>query len=313
MKILVISGTGWLGHSVVKKLLKHGHDVIVIARGQSKKFKLPSSAKFIPGDRTKTAEFKSVLMGIDTEAVIDITPSNVEFTKNIIESFKGKIAHYIHCSSTGVCTPLQRIPATEEHPWEESTGLNFMFKVEPDKLALEYYHRDGFPVTIIRPTNIMGPGSPPIDIWGARNLGFLQRILEEKIITVPNDGRVLLQPCYVEDIAEAFALALENKQSIGQIYNISSDYSVTLNEYLRIICTILKRKPPVAYLPMEEMIRQFAGKSALDAGGLKFLCEHMCCDISKAKKELGYRVSISLEESIERTIKWCFEKNLIKY
>ncbi|MFH0795468.1 MAG: NAD(P)-dependent oxidoreductase, partial [Candidatus Omnitrophota bacterium] len=186
-----------------------------------------------------------------------------------------------------------------------------MFKVEPDKLALEYYHRDGFPATIIRPTNIMGPGSPPIDIWGARNPGFLQRIIKEETITVPNDGRALLQPCYVEDIAEAFALALENKKSIGQIYNISSDYSVTLNEYLRIICEILKRKPPVAYLPMEEMISQFAGKSALDVGGLKFLCEHMCCDISKAKRDLGYRASISLEESIERTVKWMCDKKIL--
>ena len=312
MRVLVISGSGWLGHHVVEKLVKHGHNVTVVAINRREDFKLPSSVKFILGDRTKTPEFRSILTGIDAEVVIDITPSNVESTKNIIESFKGKITHYVHCSSTGVCTPLQRIPATEEHPWEESTGLNFMFKVEPDKLALEYYRRYNFPATIIRPTNIMGPGSPPIDVWGARNPKFLQRILEGKTITVPNDGRALLQPCYVEDIAEAFALVLENKQSIGQIYNISGNYSVTLNEYLHIICEILKRKPPVTYLPMKAMINQFAGKFSLDVGGLKFFCEHMCFDISKAKKELDYHVNISLDESINRTIKWCFEKNLIK-
>jgi len=62
---------------------------------------------------------------------------------------------------------------------------------------------------------------------------------------------------------------------------------------------------------MEELISRFSGKSALDVGGLKFLCEHMCCDISKAKRDLDYHVSISLEESIEQAINWCFEKNLI--
>ncbi|MFH2068455.1 MAG: NAD(P)-dependent oxidoreductase [Candidatus Omnitrophota bacterium] len=310
MKALVISGSGWLGHNVVKKLVKRGHNVTVIAIDQKEKFKLPPPAKFIWGDRTKTPEFKKILAGVDAESVVDVTP-DTESTKNIIESFKGRIKHYVHCSSTGVYTPLQRIPANEEHPWEEPTGLNFMFKVEPDRLALEYYRRDGFPATIIRPTNIMGPGSLPIDIWGARNPRFLWRVLKEETITVPNDGRALLQPVYVEDLAEAFALVLENKQSIGQTYNIAGDYSVTLNEYLRLICEILKRKPPVTHLPIGEMINQFAGKSGLDVEGLKFFCEHMCFDISKAKKELGYRVNVSLEESVKRTIDWCLANNLI--
>ncbi len=303
MKTLVIGGTGWVGHHIAHKLAKRGHEVIVLSRGTKGRFPPPENCATIRADKNQPESFRGLLSGLDADVVIDSAPSE-RCLGVLVEVMTGRIRHYLHCSSTGVYTPLRFIPATEEHPWREPTGINFMRKVELDAAALDAWQRVNFPATILRPTNIMGPGMAPIDTLGGRDPNFLSDVAAGKEVFLPNDGRALLQPVFVEDVAEAFALAVERPESIGRIYNISCRHSVTLREYLSTVCSILGAAPEATCLTAEELLSRFEHTGRVSPAGLRFLCEHMCFDISRARKELGYEPTLSIEEATRRTIEW---------
>ena len=310
MRVLVLGGTGWVGHHIASQLLEAGHTVVIGCRGKTQRFAPPATAQRVLVDKGNPDTFRAAQVG-DVEVVIDTVPTP-DSVHNVFEAFAGRIRHYIHCSSTGVYVPLQRVPATEEHPWRESTGENFMQKVQVDALALELHVRHGFPVTVLRPSNIVGPGMIPLDIWGARRAGYWRRLHRSLPVVVPGDGATLLQPCHVKDVAKAFVLASGQPQSVGGVFNISAAYSITLDQYVDASKKVLGSASPVTHMPTADLCRAHPdAEGMLDKDGLRFLCQHMCFDISRARTELGYIPAFTPEQGIQDSIAWMFRTNLL--
>ena len=85
-------------------------------------------------------------------------------------------------------------------------------------------------------------------------------------------------------------------------YNICSDKAVELRNYLAITAKVLGRKININYVPIDEMVAKY--KDTADEGGLRFLAEHMCFDITKARTELEYEPLLNAAETIEETALW---------
>lgn len=310
MRVLIIGGTRFIGPYIARHLLAHGHEVIALNRGKSPGL-LPDEVVRVYCDKNDREKFKADLTNLKFDAVID-TCLEADDLKFVVPLLEGHISHFIHTSSTGVYAPIRRLPAREEDKIEIVEGITFIHKWEQDKVLLEAHQRSGFPATIMRPSNIYGPGDVPLDIWGARNPKFFQRLIDHRPIAIPNDGRALFQPGYAEELTETFALALENQKSIGDIFNVSSPRALTLNEYVRLIAEILGSRSRTYYIPVEELIALYEEDGTINPVGARFVCEHMCIDISKARQELGYEPKISLEEGMERNIQWMFDQGLIQ-
>jgi len=308
--VLIIGGTRFIGPYIVGHLLAHGHEVVALNRGKSSGL-LPDEVERMYCDKSDREDFRAKLTAREFDAVIDtcLEADDLKFALPLLE---GRISHFIHTSSTGVYAPIRRLPAREDDKIEMVEGMGFLDKWEQDKVLLEAHKRSGFPATIIRPSNIYGPGGVPLDIWGARNPKFFQRLIDNRPIAIPNDGRALFQPGYVEELTETFAFALENQKSIGEIYNVSSPRAVTLNEYVRLIAGILGSNSGTYHIPVEELIALYEEDGTINPVGARFVCEHMCIDISRARRELGYEPKISLEEGMERNIQWMFDQGLIQ-
>jgi len=303
MNVLIIGGTGWVGHHMAQKVAARGHDVTILTRGSSGRFSPPPAAEMVQGDKNDAASFGELLKKLNPDVVMDSVPSE-SCIRTVMDILGDRIKRYAHCSSTGVYAPLQYVPANEGHPWRKPTGINFMHKVALDALVLDAHTASGFPATVIRPTNILGPGLLPLDPLGGRDREFLPDVAAGREVFLPNDGRALLQPVFVENVAEPFALALERPESIGQAYNVSGPHSVTLRDYVRLIANLLDTKPTLTCLPPDEILSRFGGTPKVNERGLQFVCEHMCFDLSKACSELGYSPSESLEATMKATIEW---------
>ena len=128
-------------------------------------------------------------------------------------------------------------------------------------------------------------------------------------ILIPNDGRALLHPGYVTDLATAFGDALETPGSIGQIYNIGGHHALMMRDYLAHIANQLEAKPSFENVKPEEVMERYP--DLVDRRGLLFACEHMCCDIGKAERELGWRPTTELETGIGKSIEWMREQQEI--
>jgi len=308
MKVLVIGGTRFIGPHVVRKLREAGHQVLALNRGKSAT-PLPPDVPRITCDKNDRDRFRAALLDAAPDAVIDtcLQAADLEVA---CEALAGRIRQFIHTGSTGVYTPMRRIPAREEDAIRIVPGITFEDKWAQDQVLLRWREDRGFPATIIRPTNVFGPGAVPLDLWGSRTPAFFQRVADGRPVTLPNDGRALIQPVDVEDLASAYVLVLAAGKGIGQVYNISRWQALTHTEYLGVIVDLLRSRSPVEYLPMEELIRLHP--DAVNAAALRFHCEHMFADIGKAHRELGYDPQVTVEEGMRRSLRWMVKEGHLR-
>lgn len=304
MKTLVFGGTGWVGHAIARIFYEDGARVTICSRGKKTDFisRLPKDIRLIRADKNNEAEMRTVLAE-PYDVIIDSVPT--EAAIDAIATHAKRLKQYIHCSSTGGYAPLPRVPGDETMPCDDFMG-GWKHKGIVDSKIMDLFNRKGFPATVIRPSYITGPGMLPLDNIGGRRQDFIPDILAGKTLDLPNDGQALLHPVHVEGLARSFLLAAHQPRSIGQIYNICLDKAVTLIRYLEITAGALGRTASIALLPLEEMLKKYKG--VCDPIGLNFLAVHMCYDISKASRDLGYKPPMTTEEAIEETALWAMQK-----
>lgn len=136
--------------------------------------------------------------------------------------------------------------------------------------------------------------------------------------------------CYVKNLVHGIYLAGKNREAVGQIYFISEDsYEIkevvkatgeVMGVDLKIICLpklvgytvgltceILSKILPFPPFRVKETGRPYFSRRTVE-----WTTEALhACDISKAKKELGYKPLFSLEEGLKRTIEWHEKRGLI--
>lgn len=307
MKVLVIGGTRFLGAAIVRELLRRKYDVTVFHRGQTNG-DVPDEAVHVLGNARDRQRVREVLSEGGYDGVIDtiLQAADLEWYLPLLRQFTGRL---VHCGSTGVYAPASVLPCRECDPTPCPIELgNFGEKLHQDQLILRFFEDTGFKTCSLRPSNIFGAGDIPLDIWGARNPKFFARVAAGREITVPNDGRSLLQPVHVEDLAPAFCTALERDEAAGQVYNVSSERAVTLTGYAELTRELLGSSSDIGYAPMESILA--TGKA--NEAGLRFVVEHMCIDIGKAIRELDYRPRFDVREGLRDSLMWMVRTGLLR-
>ncbi|MBP5639397.1 MAG: NAD-dependent epimerase/dehydratase family protein [Victivallales bacterium] len=310
MNVLVLGGTGWLGHRIAREFSSRGDDVTILTRGQKKDFvENVSGIRQIVADKNDEAAMADVLREGYTH-IIDSVPS--EKSIELVFKYAKGLTHYLHCSSTGGYAPLKTIPGNETSPYLGFYGSGWNAKRIVDSLAIKLFTMDGFPATVIRPCYITGPGKLPLDNLGGRRDDFIKDIIEERALDLPDNGLSLLQPIHVDELARSFRLAAERPRiSIGQIYNICLDHAFTLNRYLEITAAAFGKKPIINYMSVDDLLAKYG--SSISELGLRFVATHMCYDISKARRDLGFEPRMTPEEAVVETALWAAkQQGLIK-
>ena len=304
MKVLVVGGTGWVGHHIAQAFHAVGYDVTICSRGRKNTYlnEIPEEIPRVQADKTNEAQIAEVLAA-RYDVVVDSVPTEAGID-NIVKRARG-LKHYVHCSSTGGYAPLPFIPGDETMPYDHFLG-GWKAKGIVDAKVMDLCCRGRLPATVLRPCYITGPGMLPLDNLGGRREDFITDILVGKPLDLPDDGQALLQPIHVEDLAEAFVLAAEEPRSIGQVYNICLEKALTIRRYLELTAAALDREVQIALLGVEDMLAKYSG--SVSEVGLRFFATHMCYDISKAREQLGYEPHCTTEEAIEETARWAADQ-----
>ncbi len=304
MRIIVFGGTGWVGHNIALAFHNVGHDVTTCSRGKMKMYEqeIPEDIRMLHADKTSESDMAQVFQE-HYDVVIDSQPSVVSIdniTKNAHD-----LKHYVHCSSTGGYAPLQFVPGDETMPYSDFMG-GWEIKAVVDAKIMDLHARQGFPATVIRPPGITGPGVFPHDNLGGRREDFIADILNETLLDLPNHGQALLQPIHVKDLARSFVLAAETPDSIGQIYNICLEKSVTLTRYLEITAQALGRKARINYMDVEALLKKH--RKSVNPVLLQIHALHNCFDISKACEQLAYAPEYTTQQAIEELARLTAER-----
>jgi|GEM_PF-170966 len=250
MKIVIVGGTGNISTSLVRLLVGQGHEVTCFNRGQ--RGSLPPGARLIKGDREDEAAFENAMQREKFDAAVDVICFNAKQAQSSLRAFRG-VGHFVQCST--VCTygiQYEQFPSTEEHPLRPITdyGRN---KVAADKVFLDAYAKEKFPLTIIKPSTTYGPllGALRQVAW---EFSWIDRVRKAKPILVCGDGNALHQFLHVDDAALGFAGVLGKAHCVGETYNLVRQGFTTWSDYHRTAMKVLGRDVELVGLPMRDLL-----------------------------------------------------------
>lgn len=324
MKILVTGATGFLGKTLVLRLLNLGHEVIGFGRNKQIGSQLETKGmRFISGDLTNEQTVIDVCEGIDVVfhcgalsspwgRYEDFYEANVLGTKHVIKGcFTHHVKRLIHVS-----TPSLYFHYDNKENVKESDALPKQFvnhyaktKYLAEKLIDEAFLQ-GLAVITIRPRAIFGPGDNAI-------LPRLIQINQEKFIPLINGGNHVLDLTYVDNVVDALLLCMNSPNStLGEKYNITNEEQWSLRNVLTETFDALHlpfRSKKVSYhllftlascLEWISLRFQDGKEPFLTKYTVSVLSKSQTLCIEKAKRELGYTPKISVKEGIHYYAKW---------
>ncbi len=307
MKIIIFGGGGFIGSTIVDRLLMDGHDLRIFERPRVepyRKFSKTEQIEWVFGDMLSINDITLALTGMDlvihlvsttlpknsNEDPIYDVQSNLVGTLQILNVMvKLNVEKIVFISSGGTVygTP-QYLPIDESHPCNPQVSYGIT------KLAIENYLRlyeklHGIKALILRVANPFGKRQRIETAQGAVSV-FLHRAISGQPIHIWGDGSVTRDYIYIDDVAEAFAQAI-NYDGEKRIFNVSQGLGTNLNELITLIEETLGYPIEKHYLPARDL------------------------DVSKnilsnqlALSELGWTPKISIRQGLKLTAEWMIKE-----
>jgi len=316
MRILVIGGTQFMGPYIVRNLCSAGHEVSLFHRGQTRA-QLPGSVKEILGDRNRLLEHTSDLQKLEPEVVLDMAVWHERHARDLLLTFAGVVKRVVVASSQDVYRAFGRVnrheagaidptPITENSPLREKLypyrGEALRAEDDPQRWMDDY---DKIPAehvimshpecsgTIVRLPAVYGPHDPQ-----HRMFPYLKRMLDgrEAILLEEGEANWRWTHGYVENVADAIALAVTDKRASGRIYNVGELFALTVAERVEQIAKAANWKGRVVIQPATRVPEKLRW-------GIN-TAQDIVVNTSRIRQELGYNERINLAEAFRRTIAW---------
>jgi UDP-glucuronate 4-epimerase len=343
MKILITGTAGFIGFHLAKKLIDAGHEVmgydnindyydvnlkyarltetgidqnLITECKQIQSSKYPNYS-FVKGNLENASFLETVFAKFRPEYVCNLAAqagvryslqnpsaylnSNISGFLNILEMCrKYPVKHLVYASSSSVYGLNKKMPLSVSDNVDHPISLYAASKKSNELMAHTYSYLFGIPTTGLRFFTVYGP-------WGRPDMAlfiFTKNILENRPIEVYNNGNMVRDFTFVEDISEGISRVLNhpaepNKKWEGlhpdpatsmapyRIYNIGNSSPVKLLNYIDAIEKTLGKKAEKIMMPMQP-----GDVPATHA------------DVSHLEKDVQYKPKTPVEEGIRKFIKW---------
>jgi nucleoside-diphosphate-sugar epimerase len=307
-RILLTGGAGFIGTALARRLIDH-NQVVVYDNGHrnalaGSELLAHPNMQVIWGDVMDAEGVRKAMQGcqlvvhlaaiagVDTVMKMPVTTMKVNIigTYNVLEAAlqESQIERLIDFSTSEVFGTyaykvkegdVTTLGAVGEARWTYAVS-----KLATEHLAHNYYKQYGLPALSIRPFNIYGPGQ----VGEGAIHRFIVRALRNEDLEIHNDGSQIRAWCYVDDILDGILLCLENRQAVGQAFNIGNPRSV---------CTVYDLARHIVRLGESESKLVFVDWPYADV-------ELRIPNVDKARDLLEYEPKVDLEDGLLRTIEW---------
>ena len=315
MRTTVIGGTGHIGTYLVPALVRLGHEVTVLSRGERSPYQSDSAwrkVELIQVDRQAedaAGTFGQRVADLSPDVVIDLICFTENSARQLVESVEGKIQHLLHCGTIWVHGPSMTVPTREDAP-RKPFGDYGVQKAAIEAYLLGKARRDGLPATIIHPGHICGPGWTPVNPAGNFDLGVFEKLAHGHDLLLPNLGLETLNPVHASDVAGVFLAAIASRSTaIGESFHAVADGAVTLRGYAHGVAEWFGQKAELGFLPIGQL-RQRDSKE--DAAATWDHVEHSPnCSMEKAERLLGFRPRYTALEATLEAIGWLVDNGKV--
>lgn len=324
MKILVTGGAGFIGSAVIRLAVARGHSVInldaltyaaclanlaSVADSLLYAFQKADIRDRAAFDEIFAAHKPEVVMHLAAESHVDrsidgpadFIETNITGTFNMLEAARnywygagrpdGFRFHHIGTDEVFGSLPADpNVKFTEETAYDPRSPYSAS-KASADHLVRAWRETYGLPVVLTNCSNNYGPYQFPEKLIPV----VILTALAGEPLPIYGDGSNIRDWLYVEDHADALLRVVE-QGALGRSYNIGGENERTNLELVQIICAILDRLRPRAGGAYADLIRFVTDRPGHDA--------RYAIDPSRIREELGWRPSVTVEEGLERTVRW---------
>jgi uncharacterized protein YbjT (DUF2867 family) len=224
-RVFLTGGSGFVGSAVIEELLTRGHHVTALAHRRPLDPSIASRVTTVEGDLFDAPALDKGLAGADAAIHIvgiimekpkrGVTFERIHFegARSVADAaWRNNVRRYLHMSALGT------------RPGAVSTYHKTKFKAE------QYVQTSGLDWTIFRPSMIHGPKGEFMKMeanWARRKAPPFLFMPYFGAGAFGRGGAGNLQPVYVKDVAKAFADALENPNTVGEIYPLAGSQVLT--------------------------------------------------------------------------------------
>ena len=328
---LVTGANGFIGSNLARHLLGRGWDVLgLVLKGTPEDFLDGTAVKIVYGDILQPASLASALKEAKAKATkldavfhlaalaADWGPAqkffslNAQGTRNMLEaSAAAGVRRFVLMSSLAVHRYSGHSRSDETAPLDCPEDFPYgRSKIMAEKAVHEFHDAGRLEGVIIR------PGLFPFGPNDTTSFARLARVMERGMMAYVGGGSARLTTAYVENLCGGVELAAREKRAAGQTYVIADDTPVSWRELFELFCRELGIRPPWLSVPYpvarisaaaaEQLWTRLKLKgeppltryrAQLMAGDLVFVSD-------KARRELGYKPAVPLDEAVRRTVAW---------
>ena len=316
-KVLVTGATGMVGSWLVKRLLREGARVSVLAVDQDPESELIRSGDIkachvISGDLRNRGDVSRAVVESECDYIFHLGAqtivstavsdpiytfeTNIAGTWNLFDVVRllGKpIKGILVASSDKAYGTAEKLPYDEKTPLH-GEGPYDMSKSCTDLIARSYYLTYGIPTVIARCGNIYGGGDLN---WSRIVPGTIRDLLSGSVPVIRSNGKFLRDYVYVEDAVDAYltmARGISNQNVNGEAFNFSREEPISVLDIYAAVC--------------QATVGKYIAPKIMDNAKNEIIDQHLSS--KKARAVLGWESKYDLDQGLIETVKW-YRKHLI--
>ncbi len=307
-RIFITGGAGFIANKVIEKLIE-GNEIVAYDNFHrdtlsDSKYAHHKNLTAVKGDVLEYESLKNAMKGADivihAAAIAGIDTVIVHPTKTMrvnmigtahaLEAAKenGIKDRFIDFSTSEVFGSMAYKSAETDSTVAGTAGearwTYAVSKLAGEHLTMAYNKEFKLPTVSVRPFNVYGPGQTG---EGAIQI-FINNALQNKDINIYGDGSRIRAWCFVDDFVDGLLACLENKNAIGETFNIGNPRAIiTIYGLAQTICRVLDSKSKIYFKP-----------------DLSADIDLRIPSIEKAREILQFEPKIDLDEGILKTAEW---------
>lgn len=327
MKILVTGGTGFTGKALVRRLLDLKHQVVALdyKEGHKTQELRDWGAEVVIGSVTDKDVVRKCVEGV--EVVHHLAAAfremnvpnqfyrdvNIGGTRNMLEAaWDAKVRKFVYCSTCGVHGNIDNPPGGEDAPIQPADYYQ-QTKYEAEPVVLEYVKK-GMKATILRPAAIYGPGDP-------ERFYLIFKRVAKGVFPMFGNGKTFYHPLYIDNLVDAFLLAQEGDKGVGEAYLIADEEYVEIEDLVKRVAKALGVEVRIPHYPVwpvvvgghicEKLCKPFRITPPIFPRRVDWYRQNRAFKIEKAKRDLGYKPRVGLDEGLRLTAEWYRKEGML--
>jgi NADH dehydrogenase len=251
-RVFLTGGGGFIGSRLLRALLQHGHSVIALDRsGTVTTGGLLPAGQAVRGDILVPETYREPLAGSDVVVHLAASTGRAPSAEHWRVNATGIETLLNECRAAGVTRFLfvssiaTTFPDLRRYPYAQA-------KAKAEQLVAS----SGIPFVVLRPTMVLGPGSPI--------LAALSRLALLPVIPVFGSGRTRVQPVSVGDVVDVIVGTLERDRFLNETIDVGGPEALPIEELLQQIRVAgTGRRGPVLHVPLGVLLPALRGAESI--------------------------------------------------